>query len=103
MNRIPLIVMVLAWGGYGMVKAEGPVTPAPAARRADVVDDYHGVKVADPYRWLEDVASPETQAYAKAQNARFRGFIDSAARDVIRKRLAELIDYPRVSLPQRLG
>ncbi len=34
----------------------------PPARKGDVADDYHGTKVADPYRWLEDVDSPETRS-----------------------------------------
>src|SRR5258708_31390366 len=103
MKRVALIMMMLLPAGLAHAQNASEVSAPPAARRADVVDDYHGVKVADPYRWLEDVASPETQAYAKAQNARFRAFVDSPARDAIRKRLAELIDYRRVSLPQRLG
>ena len=40
----------------------------PAARRGETVDELHGVKVADPYRWLEDEQSPETQAWVDAQN-----------------------------------
>jgi prolyl oligopeptidase len=40
----------------------------PSARRADVIDDYFGTRVADPYRWMEDLASPELKEWIDAQN-----------------------------------
>lgn len=41
----------------------------PTTQKVDVVDDYFGTKVSDPYRWLEDDLSPETAEWVKAQNA----------------------------------
>jgi len=95
-------MMMLTSSMFGCAQ-DASVPAPPPARKADVVDDYHGVKISDPYRWLEDTNSAETQDYAKAQNARFRQFVDGPARGTLRKRLAELIDYPRISLPERLG
>jgi prolyl oligopeptidase len=41
----------------------------PPTRTVDHVDDYHGMPVPDPYRWLEDLNAPETQTWIEAQNA----------------------------------
>ena len=68
-----------------------------------MVDDYHGVKVADPYRWLEDADDPETVAWVEQQNALTRSLLDRPEREAIKKRLTELFDYPRVSVPTRRG
>jgi len=77
----------------------------PATRREECVDAYHGVEVADPYRWLEaDVRqSAETAAWVAAQNGAARGFLDAIEkRTAIRARLAELWDYERFSTPRRI-
>lgn len=74
----------------------------PQARRGDHVDTYFGTAVADPYRWMEDIDSPETAAWVAAERAftaaQFAGMPERAA---IRARLAELWDYPRFGLPER--
>ena len=76
-----------------------PPPPYPPARTDDVVDDYHGVRVPDPYRWLEEDNSPETQAWTAAQNALTRSQLDGPVRDALAARLTELYDYPRVGVP----
>ena len=73
-------------------------TPTPA-HRADVVDDYHGVKVADPYRWLETADAPDTVAWVDAENALTRSYVDGPAREALATRLTALFDYPRASAP----
>jgi prolyl oligopeptidase len=78
-------------------------TQYPSARKADIVETYHGVKVADPYRWLEDADSAETQAWVDAENALTRSTLDGPARDELVKRLTTLYDFPRVSVPARRG
>ena len=104
MNQILPVLLVVIVAVFAVAgPAERPLAAPPVAPKDDVVDDYFGTKVSDPYRWLEDVSSAQTQAYAKAQNERVREFVDGPDRELLRKRLAELVDYPRVSVPQRLG
>jgi prolyl oligopeptidase len=78
-------------------------TPYPPARLADVADVYHGTRVADPYRWLEDADSPETQAWVRAQNERFARAVAGPTRDALVARIGALIDYPRTGVPTRRG
>jgi prolyl oligopeptidase len=47
----------------------------PEAYEDDLVEDYHGTPVADPFRWLEDPENPETKAWTKAQNALTEAFL----------------------------
>jgi len=72
----------------------------PATKKGDVKDDYNGIKVADPYRWLEDDNSEETKAWVKAQNKVTFDYLNALPdREKIRKRLEELWNYPRYSSP----
>src|SRR4051794_28878859 len=65
----------------------------PEAPRSDTTDDYHGHKVADPYRPLEDPDSPETRAWVEAENRVTAAFLEAIpARDAIKTRLTELWD-----------
>jgi prolyl oligopeptidase len=76
----------------------------PVARRVDVVDEYHGVKVPDPYRWLEDMASDETREWVAAQNRLSEAYfarIEGTER--LSARLATLMAEERFSVPVRRG
>jgi prolyl oligopeptidase len=74
----------------------------PPTRKSDVADDYHGTKVPDPYRWLEDLNAPETREWIDAQNALTFGYLENGPeREAIRKRLTELWNYPRTNVPVR--
>ena len=65
----------------------------PKAARGPVVDEYHGTKVPDPYRWME-TPGPEVTAWVTAQNALSQPYLDAIpARDAIRARLTTLWDY----------
>jgi prolyl oligopeptidase len=73
----------------------------PDARATRQVDDYHGTKIWDPYRWMEEIDSPETQAWIKGQNELTAKYFErlSSTRGRIKRRLEELWDYERYSLP----
>jgi prolyl oligopeptidase len=72
----------------------------PQPRKGDVVDDYFGTKIADPYRWMEDLNAPEVKQWIDAENAVTFKYLDSLqVRDVLKKRITELYDYPRVTTP----
>jgi prolyl oligopeptidase len=68
-------------------------------RKQEVVDTYHGDKVVDPYRWLEDSESAEVKEWTAAQNARTRGRLDGPRREKIHQRLDELLAIGFVSTP----
>lgn len=81
---------------------EAPVTkpawksPVVTRKDASVVDDYHGTKVADPYRWLEDQDGADVAEWVKAQNVVSRGFLDAVPeRATIRTRLEQLWNFTR--------
>lgn len=89
-----------AAGGPTGVAAFPATRPAyPMAARGDVVDDYHGTKVADPYRWMEDPGSEQTRAFVDQENALTRAYLDGPVRDRIKARLTYLADYPRTTAP----
>jgi prolyl oligopeptidase len=72
----------------------------PESVRIDHTDDYSSTKVADPYRWLEELDSPATKAWVAAQKALTDSVVDAfPERAVIKQRLTELWNYPRQGLP----
>ncbi len=76
----------------------------PKARQVNTVDDYHGVKIADPYRWLEDPESPETRSWVEAENKVTFAFLESIpARGRLRRRLTQLWDYEKFGVPFQEG
>ncbi|WP_082627071.1 prolyl oligopeptidase family serine peptidase [Colwellia sp. TT2012] len=76
----------------------------PVAPKGDVVDNYFGTEVADPYRWLEDDRSEETAAWVKAENkVTFDYLAQIPYRDQLKSRLAELWNYEKVGAPFKEG
>jgi prolyl oligopeptidase len=78
--------------------------PYPPAHRGDQIDDYHGVKAADPYRWLEDTDSAETHAWVEAENKLTFAYLDQIPyRQSIHTRLTKLWNYERFTTPEQEG
>jgi prolyl oligopeptidase len=76
----------------------------PFTRREDIAEDYHGITIADPYRWLEDPTSEETLAWVEVQNALMAQYIEALPmRKKIQVRLTDLWDYPKYSVPVKKG
>ncbi len=76
----------------------------PKTGKVDHVDTYHGVKVADPYRWLEDDNSAETARWVEEQNKVTFGYLEKISyRTKIKDRLTQLYNYPKYSSPFRRG
>ncbi len=76
----------------------------PVAKKVDVVDDYFGTKVADPYRWMEDINSPEVKKWIEAEKKLTETYFSKIPfRDKIRKRLRELWNYEKYSVPWKVG
>ena len=76
----------------------------PTAKKADQIDDYHGVKVADPYRWLEDPDSADSRAWIEAQNKLTFGFLNQIPeRAKIKERLTKLWNYEKYTSPFKEG
>jgi prolyl oligopeptidase len=70
LNAVLLVIALLSLSLSGQ-------TAPPVAPVHNVVDDYFGTKITDPYRWMEDMKSPEFQTWIKAQNEYTRSIIDS--------------------------
>ena len=72
----------------------------PKPKKVDQVDDYHGTKVADPYRWLEDPDSADTRQWVQDENKITFSYLEKIpARQQIKDRMTKLMNYERYSVP----
>lgn len=104
-KTLALTALTVLVGGSALAddRAKGSFV-YPDSPRESVVDTYHGVEVADPYRWLEDPNAERTKAWVEAQNKVTFGYLESIpARERIKNRLTELWNYERFSLPSKEG
>ena len=76
----------------------------PTARKTDTTDNYYGVSVADPYRWLEDDNSEETKNWVQEENKVTKAYLEKIPfREKIKKRLTAMWNYPKYGTPFRKG
>ncbi len=76
----------------------------PVTKKVDQVDDYHGTKVADPYRWLEDTDSADTKAWVAEENKLTFGFLNQIPeRAWIKERLTKIWNFERYGVPFKEG
>ncbi len=100
---VALASMLLA-GCAECRKKKITMLPYPDTHRSQVVEDYHGTPVADPYRWLEDADSAETAAWVAAENEVTFDYLGRIPyRDKVRERLSGLWDYPKTGAPVKVG
>ena len=104
MRLLPLLLIAAPFAAA----AQTPDTPLhyPQTRTVDVVEDHFGIKVADPYRWLEnDVRQDaEVRAWVDAENAVTNGYLATLpGRAAFAARMRELFDYERFGVPVQQG
>ncbi len=96
---IILIASVILTGCVQKKKFNYPVT-----NKVDHVDEYFGIEVPDPYRWLEDDLSEETAQWVEAQNKVTFDYLDQIPfRGKIKQRLEELWNYEKIGSPKKHG
>jgi prolyl oligopeptidase len=91
--------------GLKTATAEPAAAPIyPGAQRGDQVDLYHGIKVSDPYRWMEDIDSPATRKWVEAEAKLTNDYLAAIpGRERIARRLSEIWNFERWTAPEKHG
>jgi len=104
---LPLLMLLLAACTADSTRHASAPSPAltyPPAARGAQVDDYHGTRVEDPYRWLEQVDAAPTRQWITAENALAQPYLEGIpARETIKQRLTQLWNYERYDIPVHRG
>ena len=101
---LPMFSVVRSQNSTGVAQQMIKTNNYPIARKGDQVDDYHGVKVADPYRWLENLDSEETRKWVEEENKlTFAYLAEIPARTTIKDRLTKLWNYEKYGVPFKEG
>ncbi len=103
MKKLSWFACALIAGAVARTAVAGSID-YPETKKGEVIDTVHGIKIPDPYRWLEDDNAEDTKAWVKAQNDVTFGYLDKIPeRDAIKKRLTELWNYERFGTPFKEG
>jgi prolyl oligopeptidase len=101
-SSIIVAITVAAGPAIGVAQLQPGRISYPSTKTVNHVDDYFGRKVADPYRWMEDLNAPDVAQWVKAENAVSEKFLATLPmRERFRARITELWNYPKVGLPFR--
>jgi prolyl oligopeptidase len=88
-------------------KEKDPITMSivyPQTKKTEQINDYFGTMIADPYQWLEDDRSAETEAWVKAQNEVTEKYLSQIPfRGKIKKRYEEIYNFPKLTSPSKAG
>ena len=102
-NRLAAVLpaaIAALWACTPVQRAEVAGLKYPPAPRGTTVDDYHGTKVADPYRGFESLDSPATRAWTAAQAQLTQAYLAGIPqREQIRRRVAQIYDFERTGIP----
>ncbi|HXJ89033.1 MAG TPA: prolyl oligopeptidase family serine peptidase [Candidatus Binatia bacterium] len=98
------LVSIACTASFATAQGEGGGLAYPRAKTVDQVDDYHGTKVTDPYRWLEDTDSADTKTWVEEENKLTFGYLDQIPyRKAIRDRMTKLWNFERFTVPRQQG
>ena len=98
------LTAAVAWPSDSVAPSTAPVTAPPKAKVDVVEETINGHKIADPYRWLEDASSAESQEYVRQELAYTRSLLDPLpGRDQIHQRLTQLLSVGTIETPQVAG
>ena len=106
MRLSPLFLLGLPIAAMAVAQPPETGLKYPETRRVDVVDEQFGVKVADPYRWLENDVRKDTEvrAWVDAENAVTNGYLATLpSRELFKARMKQLFDYERFGVPVKQG
>ncbi len=96
LSTIPLLAMISC--------KQNMTVKYPETKKTDHIDEYFGVKVADPYRWLEDDRSPETAEWVKTENNVTFDYLEKIPfRNDIKEALTKIWNYPKEGIPFKAG